>query len=132
MEKHILFLATTNDFLGKFEKENVRILQRMGYVVHYATNVNEPHYISDQKQLREMHVIVHPIDIARSPFMFRENQRALRQLLVLMQKYPYGHTLSYAGGRTAGTSSGEALPMRETPLSYIRHTDFLFIKEHRF
>ena len=88
MAKHILFLATTNDFLGKFEKENVRILQRMGYIVHYATNVNEPHYISDQKQLQEMHVIVHPIDIARSPFMFQENQRDLRQLLMLLRKYP--------------------------------------------
>ena len=129
MEKHILFLATTNDFLGKFEKENVRILQRMGYIVHYATNVNEPHYISDQKQLQEMHVIVHPIDIARSPFMFQENQRALRQLLMLLRKYPIQaiHCHTPVGG-LLGRLAGKLCRERNLVVIYTAH-GFHFYKE---
>lgn len=41
MEKHILIVTTTHDFLWKFERDNVDLLQRMGYVVHYAANLNE-------------------------------------------------------------------------------------------
>lgn len=108
MEKHILILTTTNDFLGKFERENIRILQQLGYVVHYATNINEPHYISDQDRLRKMGVLVHPIDIARSPFLFQDNQKALRQLLELIRQYhiqaihchtPVGGLLGRLAGR---------------------------------
>ena len=42
MEKNLLILATTHDFLGKFEQNNVQILHRMGYTIHYASNMNEP------------------------------------------------------------------------------------------
>ena len=38
MEKNILILATTGGFVYKFELENVKILQRLGYTVHYAGN----------------------------------------------------------------------------------------------
>ena len=34
MEKHILILATTHDFLWKFEREDVNLLQQMGFVIH--------------------------------------------------------------------------------------------------
>ena len=63
MEKNILILTTTNEFLGKFERENVRILKRMGYCVHYAANMDEPHYISDQERIRKMGVMVHSIPL---------------------------------------------------------------------
>ena len=51
MEKHFLILATTSDFLWKFEMENVKILQQMGYVVHYAANMNEPHYLPGPEKI---------------------------------------------------------------------------------
>ena len=81
MEKHVLILATTHDFLLKFERENVEILQSMGYTVHFAANLREPGYLSDEEAIRERGVVLHHIDIARSPYLVRENQRALRQLL---------------------------------------------------
>ena len=34
--KKILILTTVSGFLYKFEMDNVRILQKMGYEVHYA------------------------------------------------------------------------------------------------
>lgn len=87
MDKQILILTTTHDFLWKFERDNVRILQEMGYVVHYAANLNDPCYLSDEDKLQRMGVRVHHIEIARSPFLFQENQRALRQLLWLIRKF---------------------------------------------
>ena len=87
MEKHALILATTSDFLRKFEKGNVRILQQMGYIVHYAANMHEPAYLSEEDWLRQLGLVLHPIDIARSPYLIQDNQRALRQILAILRKY---------------------------------------------
>lgn len=87
MEKNILILTTTNEFLGKFEQENVKILKQMGYTVHYAANMREPHYISDLERIQKLKVQVHHIDIVRSPYLFRDNHKALCQLLKIIEKY---------------------------------------------
>ena len=108
MEKHILILTTTSDFLGKFELENVKILQHMGYTVHYASNRNEPHYFSDEERIRNMGVHIHPIDIARSPFLLKKNYKALHQLLSVIRQFdiqvlhchtPVGGLLGRLAGR---------------------------------
>lgn len=108
MEKNILILATTNDFLRKFEKENVKILQDMGFTVHYAANMNEPHYVSDREKINAMGVITHHIEIARSPFLIKNNFKALRQILNIIEKFsinvihchtPVGGLLGRLGGR---------------------------------
>lgn len=88
MEKHALILATTSDFLWKFEWENANLLQQMGYTVHYAANMNEPHYLPGREKLQALGVQAHHIDIARSPFMVHYNQLALHQLIRLLRTYP--------------------------------------------
>lgn len=87
MEKQILILTTTNDFLRKFEQENVKILQQMGYTVHYAANMREPHYLSDEEKIRAMGVHTHHIEIARSPFLIQDNRKALRRISDLIRNY---------------------------------------------
>lgn len=87
MGKHVLILTTTHEFLGKFEQDNVKILQHMGYTVHYASNMREPHYVNDWERIKNMGVLAHHIEIARSPFLFRENKMALHQLLGLIKTY---------------------------------------------
>ncbi len=87
MEKHILLLTTTSDFLLKFERENVNILKQMGYVVHYAANMNEPAYLSEEERLRQLGLHIHPIAIARSPFMLQDNQKALQQIVQIIRTY---------------------------------------------
>ncbi len=87
MEKHILLLTTTSDFLLKFERENVKILKQMGYVIHYAANMNEPAYLSEEERLRQWGINIHPIAGARSPFMFRDNQKALQQIIQIIRTY---------------------------------------------
>lgn len=108
MEKHILILATTHDFLWKFEREDVNLLQQMGFVVHYATNIKEPIYVSYKKDIQRMGVQIHHIEIARSPFLLRDNCKALQQLLQLIDRYsiqaihchtPVGGLLGRLAGR---------------------------------
>mgnify|MGYP003376391539 FL=1 len=86
VEKHILILATTNDFLLKFEGENIALLQEMGYQVHYGANLREPAYLSDGERIRAKGVALHHLDIARSPYLLGENRRALEQVLELVKQ----------------------------------------------
>lgn len=122
MEKHILILAATHDFLWKFERENVKILQGMGYVVHYAANMKEPHYISHQEQFRQMGVRAHHIEIARSPFLVQDNQKALRQLLGLIRRYPIRaiHCHTPVGG-LLGRLAGRFCRARKLVVVYTAH-----------
>ena len=36
--KKILYVTTTSGFLPQFERNDVKIIQQMGYEVHYASN----------------------------------------------------------------------------------------------
>lgn len=121
-KKHILFLATTNDFLCKFEVDNVKILLKMGYVVHYASNMNEPSYISDEERIRKMGVVTHHIEIARSPFMIRNNQKALVQLIQLIRRYKIQaiHCHTPVGG-VLGRIAGKLIREREIFVIYTAH-----------
>lgn len=87
MKKNILILTTTNEFLRKFEWDHVKLLLQMGYRVHYASNMKEPPYISDQQWIEKNGVQVHHIEIMRSPYLWKENQKALRDVLFLIKKY---------------------------------------------
>lgn len=84
--KNILILATVGGFLDKFEKGDVKILQEMGYTVHYAANLKEQHYQYDERELDRLGVRSHQIDIARSPFMVRYNVAAYRQLCHIIEE----------------------------------------------
>lgn len=85
--KSILILTTVSGFLNKFEKDNVKILLSLGYTVHYAANRNEQIYLYDESELEAMGVIFHHVDIAKSPYMLKDNLRAYRQLIALVKKY---------------------------------------------
>ena len=56
MKKRILIIANAYSFLYKFERENVALLQRLGYEVHYAANLKEQCY-EEQKRIVELSLI---------------------------------------------------------------------------
>lgn len=87
MDKQILILTTTRDFLGKFETGNVKILKEMGYSVHYAANMEDQRDLFYEKDMEELGIYVHHIDIERSPYMARNNKRAFHQLTEIVRKY---------------------------------------------
>lgn len=84
--KQILIITNQSGFLWKFELENVRILQSMGYRVHYASNRSEDGAYYDQRELDRIGVVYHEIDIARSPYMLKMNYRAFQQLKDIIEK----------------------------------------------
>lgn len=85
--KNILILTTVSGFLNKFERDNVRILQDMGYTVHYAANKNEQIYMFDEREYDEMGVMFHHIDIAKSPYLFKVNYKAYTQIIDIIETY---------------------------------------------
>ena len=86
VEKQALILATTADFLWKFEAENVKLLQQMGYTVHFAANLNEPAYLSEEDWRVPEGVRMHHIEAARSPYQISSNRTAYDQLLRLIKR----------------------------------------------
>ncbi len=84
--KKALIVTTVSGFLLQFERENVRILQDLGYEVHYATNMHNPKYIFTEEEQDRLNVIWHDIPICQSPFRIVENFRAKKMVESLIRK----------------------------------------------
>ena len=79
-----LLVTTVSGFVPQFEMNNVRLLQSMGYEVHYAANYNTPSYGNDNHRLDGTGIVRHQIDFVRSPFK-AANLNVYRQLCSLMR-----------------------------------------------
>lgn len=114
-KKKALFIATVGGFTAQFEMNNVSLLIDMGYEVHSAANFREPVYCVKEQELKAMGVILHQVDMEKSPFMWKQNYRALRQLcdIIRKEKITLIHCHTPVGGllgRLAGSLCGEANP----------------------
>ena len=78
--KKILIITNLSGFLWRFELDNVALLQSLGYEVHFASNINEKGYPFEVSQLDDIGVVFHHIEIARSPYMWKMNTTALKQI----------------------------------------------------
>ncbi len=87
--KKALIVTTVSGFVPQFEMNNVRILQGMGYEVHYASNFRNPSYGSDNSRLNGTGIVRHQVDFARSPFQVKENGRAYHQLKQLLKEQQF-------------------------------------------
>ena len=109
-EKNILIVTTISGFVQKFEMNDVRILQEMGWKVHYASNFDNPIYECDRKFLKSCQIICHNIPIQKSPFAVTQNARALKEILHIIKenKITAVHCHNPVGGvlgRIAGSIS---------------------------
>lgn len=84
--KHALIITTISGFVPQFEMNDVRILQENGYTVHYASDFENPIYNIDQTQLKRDGLILHHIDIRKSPFQITKNIKAFIQLKQIIRK----------------------------------------------
>lgn len=82
--KKALLVTTVSGFVPQFEMNNVRLLQSMGYEVHYAANYDMPSYGDDNHRLDGTGIIRHQVDFVRSPFKL-SNVKVYRQLCSLMK-----------------------------------------------
>lgn len=85
MMKKALLVTTVSGFVPQFEMENVKLLQKMGYEVHYAANYRTPSYGCDNHRLDHTGIIRRHFDFSRNPFSLK-NLYVLSQLIGLMKK----------------------------------------------
>lgn len=93
--KKILITAHYSRFLVQFELNDVKLLQKMGFEVHYAANFkNEDMYKDAIRIIKKCNVITHHIDFIRSPYKISENLIAYKQLVKVMteEKFYAVHT----------------------------------------
>ncbi len=83
--KKALLVTTVSGFVPQFEMNNVRLLQELGYEVHYASNYETPSYGEDNHRLDGTGIVRHQIDFVRSPFRIA-NLKVYRQLCGLMRR----------------------------------------------
>lgn len=88
-DKKALIVTTVSGFVPQFEMENVHILQKMGYEIHYASNFRNVNYGSDNHRLDGTGIIRHQIDFVRSPFQVGANWKAYWQLKQVMREEHY-------------------------------------------
>ena len=92
--KKALFAATVGSFFN-FERNDIKILQSMGYEVHIAANLN----LSENDNFQAEGIIRHQIDFARSPFA-KTNITAYKQLKQLFKEnhFDIAHCHTPMGG----------------------------------
>lgn len=118
--KKALIVTHVSGFLPQFEMGNVRILQEMGYEVHYASNFKTPSYGTDNKRLVNTKIVQHQIDFVRSPFSIKKNVNAYVQLKKLMtdMKFDMIHCHTPMGGALTRLAAKET---HTKPVLYTAH-----------
>lgn len=123
--KRALLVTTVSGFIPQFEMNNVKILQEMGYEVHYASNFHTPSYGNDNHRLDGTGVVRHQIDFVRSPYS-KGNIAVYKQLKKLMEKdrYDLVHCHTPMGGVMARLAASVT---KTKPVIYTAH-GFHFFK----
>lgn len=84
--KNILVITTVSGFLQEFEREDVKLLESMGFQVHYAANDKTPVYLYEKDCYEQMRVKFHPVEIEKSPFRLLKNFRAYKKLSEIVEE----------------------------------------------
>ena len=125
--KHALIITTISGFVPQFEMNDVRILQENGYTVHYASDFENPIYNIDQTQLKRDGLILHHIDIRKSPFQITKNTKAFLQLKQIIRK----EQISLVHCTIQWVAWWEGLPQKlpeENRMLFTRHMGFIFMR----
>ena len=91
----MLMLATTAAMIEQFNKDNILILENMGYEIHVAGNWNAGNPISSERLaefkawLQEHHGKWFQISATRKPTDFINNIKAYEEVVSLINRYNY-------------------------------------------
>ena len=69
MSKKALLVTRVSGFVPQFEMNNVKILQEMGYEIHYAANFDVVVYGKDNSRLMGTGIIIFRLDARHFPGM---------------------------------------------------------------
>lgn len=130
MGKKALLVTRVSGFVPQFEMNNVKILQEMGYEVHYAANYNTVVYGGDNSRLADTGIHRHSIHFCRSPFSLAV-WRSYKELVQLMleEKFDLVHCHMPMTGILARKAAEKVRKMtgRRTAVLYTAH-GFHFFK----
>lgn len=129
--KKVLMLATTAAMIEQFNRKNIELLNTMGYLVDVAGNFQQGNPISKEKikefqsWIKKRGGYYYDIPILRKPSAVRQNLKAYRLILTLLNKnqYEFIHVHTPIGaflGRVAAHSA-------KIPVIYTAH-GFHFFK----
>lgn len=104
--KKVLIVSSVASMIDQFNKDNIKVLQDLGYEVHVATNFDNPGTITIERatHLKEYldseKVTFFQIDFDRSPLNISKFRNAYKQLKKIseMNKYELVHLHSPIGG----------------------------------
>lgn len=100
MVRKVLFITTIGGFLQQFEMNDIAILKEKGYEIHYASNFDNPVYDFNIDELGKQGIILHHIDIEKSPGQIRKNILAFKQVKKILksEKFDAVHCHNPLGG----------------------------------
>ena len=84
--KKALIITAVSGFVPQFEMNQVFLLQKLGYEVHYATNFEHPVYDHEKDLFSKNGIVTHPLFIEKSPARIRGNLKAFLQLKALLKR----------------------------------------------
>ncbi len=124
MNKKALIVTRVSGFVPQFEMNNVKILQEMGYEIHYAANFDVVVYGEDNKRLMGTGIHRHHIPFGRSPFS-RDVLRCRKELkkLMLEEQFDLVHCHMPMTGILARQAAEKVrkLTGRHVPVLYTAH-----------
>lgn len=93
-QKKALFVANQDSFIELFLLPYARMLKEKGYEIHVATDTDKPIDFCDKKI---------KLPIKRSPFEFRDNSQAIKELreVITKEQYEFVHCHTPVGGVVA-------------------------------
>lgn len=111
--KRALFVTTTASMIDQFNRGNIATLQKLGYEVHVACNLNAGNTTSDAsthkfvEDMRTIGVQVFDYPFTRAPFAYGRNLRMSLKLRKQIKKYRYKiiHCHTPVGGVVARIAS---------------------------
>lgn len=120
--KKVLIIAAVSGFLVQFEKNNVRLLQEMGYEVHFASNARNQVYQFEENEFEKRKVCFHAIHIEQQPFYFARNKKALQQIIDIIEREKIAliHCHTPMGG-ALGRLAGRHFSGKEIKVIYTVH-----------
>ena len=109
MEKRVLILASVASMIGQFNRDNISLLQEMGYKVDVACNFKNGSTFSEEsakqlkKELIEQGVRCFHVDFSRSPVQIGKHVQCYRTVkrLMIENQYLFCHWHSPIGGAIA-------------------------------
>lgn len=109
MEKRVLILASVASMIGQFNRDNISLLQEMGYKVDVACNFKNGSTFSEEsakqlkKELIEQGVRCFHVDFSRSPVQIGKHVQCYRTVkrLMIENQYLFCHCHSPIGGAIA-------------------------------